>query len=49
MGFAIATELIAQGHEVVLIAGPTVLEAPQAAAFYKVETAQEMYACPHHN
>ena len=43
MGFAIATELIAQGHEVVLIAGPTVLEAPQAAAFYKVETAQEMY------
>ena len=43
MGFAIARELIAQGHEVVLIAGPTALEAPISTAFYEVETAQEMY------
>ena len=44
MGFAMASEAIARGARVVLITGPTVLEAPAGAEVERVRTAEEMYA-----
>lgn len=44
MGFAIASEAIARGARVVLITGPTSLEAPAGAEVEHVRTAEEMYA-----
>ena len=43
MGYAICDALIAAGHEVVLVSGPTALESPVNADVIQVESAQEMY------
>jgi len=44
MGFAIASEAMARGARVVLIAGPTALESPAGAEVERVRTAEEMFA-----
>ena len=44
MGFAIAAAAVAAGHEVTLIAGPVVLEAPKGVKRIDVESAREMLA-----
>jgi len=43
MGYAIAAAALEQGARVVLITGPTFIEAPAAADVHRVQTAQEMY------
>ena len=43
MGYAIAAAALEQGARVVLITGPTSIEAPAAADVHRVQTAQEMY------
>ncbi len=43
MGYAIAAAALEQGARVVLITGPTSIEAPAGADVHRVQTAQEMY------
>lgn len=43
MGYALATAAADAGHEVILISGPTVLEADHRVELVRVETAKEMY------
>lgn len=42
MGYAISQALLERGAEVTLISGPTFLTPPKNAAFFKVETAEQM-------
>ena len=44
MGFALAREARARGAEVVLVAGPTSVEPPEAAEVVRVRSAREMHA-----
>ena len=44
MGFAVATEAVARGARVVLVTGPTALEAPAGAEVVAVRSADEMHA-----
>jgi len=44
MGFALATEAAARGAEVVLVAGPTALPAPEVGDVVRVRSAREMRA-----
>lgn len=44
MGFAIASEAMARGARVVLVAGPTSLEPPVGSEVERVRTAEEMFA-----
>ena len=43
MGYAIATEALNEGAEVILISGPTALTPPPNAKFISVESTQDMY------
>ena len=43
MGYALAGAARHDGHDVVLISGPTALDVPPGVDFIHVETAQEMY------
>ncbi len=43
MGYALAGAARHEGHEVLLISGPTSLEVPPGVDFMQVESAQEMY------
>ena len=43
MGYALAGAAHHEGHEVVLISGPTTLDVPEGVDFIQVETAQQMY------
>lgn len=43
MGYALAGAARHEGHEVVLISGPTTLDVPPGVDFIHVETAQQMY------
>jgi len=43
MGYALARAAAEQGHQVLLISGPTRLEIPEGVDFLPIETAQEMY------
>lgn len=43
MGYALAGAAKHDGHEVILISGPTVLDVPDNVDFVNVESAQEMY------
>ena len=43
MGYAIARRLVALGHEVTLVSGPSSLDIPEGLVFHRVESAQEMY------
>jgi phosphopantothenoylcysteine decarboxylase/phosphopantothenate--cysteine ligase len=43
MGYALAEAAAQRGAEVVLVSGPTALEAPPGVEFIPVETTQEMY------
>ena len=43
MGYAIARRLVALGHEVTLVSGPSSLDIPEGLVFRRVESAQEMY------
>ena len=47
MGYAIAEQAIAMGHEVILISGPVALTPPPEAKFIPVESAAEMAAAVH--
>jgi len=42
MGYAVAAEAVARGHDVVLISGPTSLAPPAGAAFEPVRSAADM-------
>ncbi|MBL6968529.1 MAG: bifunctional phosphopantothenoylcysteine decarboxylase/phosphopantothenate--cysteine ligase CoaBC, partial [Desulfobacteraceae bacterium] len=42
MGFAIARAAVRRGAEVILVSGPTSLQAPQGATFCPVKTAEDM-------
>jgi phosphopantothenoylcysteine decarboxylase/phosphopantothenate--cysteine ligase len=44
MGYAIAEAALRRGARVLLVSGPTAIEAPGAAEFTRVETAEEMHA-----
>ena len=49
MGFAIASEAVRRGHEVILIAGPVELPPPRGPRVISVVSAEEMYgACKRH-
>ncbi len=43
MGYALAGAAIHEGHEVLLISGPTSLDIPAGVDFLQVESAQDMY------
>lgn len=43
MGYALAGAARHEGHQVVLISGPTTLDVPEGVDFIQVETAQQMY------
>ena len=43
MGYALAGAARHEGHEVVLISGPTTLDVPAGVDFIPVESAQQMY------
>ena len=43
MGYALAGAARHEGHEVVLISGPTTLDVPEGVDFIQVESAQQMY------
>lgn len=43
MGYALAGAARHEGHEVVLISGPTTLDVPDGVDFIQVESAQQMY------
>lgn len=43
MGYALAGAARHEGHQVVLISGPTTLDVPDGVDFIQVETAQQMY------
>lgn len=43
MGYALAGAARHEGHDVVLISGPTTLDVPEGVDFIQVETAQQMY------
>lgn len=43
MGYALAGAARHEGHEVVLISGPTALDVPEGVDFIQIETAQQMY------
>lgn len=43
MGYALAGAARHEGHEVVLVSGPTQLDVPAGVDFVQVETAQQMY------
>lgn len=43
MGYALASAARHDGHEVLLISGPTTLDVPPGVDFIPVETAQQMY------
>ena len=43
MGYALAGAARHEGHEVLLISGPTNLDVPAGVAFIQVESAQQMY------
>lgn len=43
MGYALAGAARHEGHEVILISGPTTLDVPEGVDFIQVETAQQMY------
>ena len=43
MGYALAGAARHEGHQVVLISGPTTLDVPEGVDFIPVESAQEMY------
>ena len=43
MGYALAREAVARDWTVDLVAGPVALEEPEAAVFYPVTTAEEMF------
>ena len=43
MGYALAGAARHEGHEVLLISGPTTLDVPPGVDFIQVETAQQMY------
>jgi phosphopantothenoylcysteine decarboxylase/phosphopantothenate--cysteine ligase len=47
MGYAIAAEAIARGHEVILISGPVALAAPAGARLIRVVTGEEMFVEVH--
>jgi phosphopantothenoylcysteine decarboxylase/phosphopantothenate--cysteine ligase len=47
MGYAIAAQALALGHEVILISGPVALAAPAGARLIPVVTGAEMYAEVH--
>lgn len=42
MGFALAREILAAGHECVLVSGPVALEPPEGARYVPVVSAQDM-------
>jgi phosphopantothenoylcysteine synthetase/decarboxylase len=44
MGYALAGTLVHEGHSVLLVSGPTVLDIPEGVDFLQVETAAEMFA-----
>ncbi|KAA3609554.1 MAG: phosphopantothenoylcysteine decarboxylase [Planctomycetota bacterium] len=49
MGYALARALLAEGHQVVLVTGPTALRPPAKAKVVPVETAEDMLAaCRRH-
>ena len=43
MGYALAGAARHEGHQVILISGPTVLDVPESVDFIQVESAQDMY------
>ena len=43
MGYALAGAARHEGHDVILISGPTTLDVPDGVDFIQVETAQQMY------
>ena len=43
MGYALAGAARHEGHEVILISGPTTLDVPAGVDFIPVESAQQMY------
>ena len=43
MGYALAGAARHEGHDVVLISGPTTLDVPEGVDFIQVESAQQMY------
>lgn len=43
MGYALAGAARHEGHQVILISGPTVLDVPEGVDFIQVESAQQMY------
>ena len=43
MGYALAGAARHEGHEVMLISGPTTLDVPEGVDFIQVESAQQMY------
>ncbi len=47
MGYALAGAARHEGHEVLLISGPTTLDVPPGVDFIQVETAQQMYDAVH--
>ncbi len=47
MGYAIAAQALASGHEAILISGPVALAAPAGARLIPVVTAEEMYVEVH--
>lgn len=47
MGYALAGAARHEGHDVVLISGPTTLDVPEGVDFIQVETAQQMYEAVH--
>ena len=49
MGYALAREALAAGHQVTLISGPVALEAPAGANLIKVESASDMAQAVHAN
>jgi phosphopantothenoylcysteine decarboxylase/phosphopantothenate--cysteine ligase len=49
MGYAIADEALAAGHEVILVSGPVSLSAPEGARRVSVVTSDQMHDAVHQN
>lgn len=49
MGYAIATQAVAMGAEVILVSGPTCLVCPSRVRRIGIESAQQMYDAVHQN
>ncbi len=47
MGYAIAEATLAEGHDVTLVSGPVILEAPGGAKLIPVLTSDEMFEAVH--